>query len=55
MPTRVGLLTAGSGPRPHIFGMTASPANIRPNQGQSHMEANIRALEANLNAKVSMP
>lgn len=41
-----------AGPRPHVFGMTASPANIRVNQGQAQMEANIRALEANLAAKV---
>lgn len=45
---------AAAEPRPHIFGMTASPANIRQKQGQSHMAANIRALETNLHAKVGL-
>ena len=38
-------------PRPHIFGMTAAPANVRRRQGQAAMEGRIRELEANLDAK----
>ncbi|KAL4418837.1 hypothetical protein ABPG77_001500 [Micractinium sp. CCAP 211/92] len=39
-------------PRPHIFGMTAAPANVKQKETQEHMEARIRVLEANLDAKV---
>ncbi|KAK9803907.1 hypothetical protein WJX72_003704 [[Myrmecia] bisecta] len=40
------------GVRPHVFGMTASPVNMKATQSASNVQSVFATLESNLDAKV---
>ena len=48
----LGFVTLLQKPRPHIFGMTASPVNTRPQDTETKLTGTMQQLERNLDAQI---